>query len=164
MPDLAKCRRCGKIFGAQTGKVLCAKCTSDYLYEGERVLEAIEKHSLRTPREIAEFTGIPIDRVEDLIGSSALIGHAVEQNKPCLYCGERPAQKRSEYCLQCRMMLNKELGSAARLIGSLLEREKRKPRVRIENAGPTLDQLLKSKRERTGTKRMDPTPRNRYSG
>jgi len=163
--DLAKCPRCGKIFAEQAGKTLCARCNSEFLAYGDRVLDAIEKHGLRNPEDIAEFTGVPLDSVIDLVENSALLSHEIEQERVCTACKERLAQKHSEFCFHCRLMLNKAFGDAVKLMGDIRERERR---MKETTAGrpdylPSVDDAIKRKRGRRGLRRPDPTPKNRYS-
>lgn len=164
-PNLAKCPRCGKIFSAQAGKTLCAKCNTEFLDYGDRVLDAIEKHGLRQPNEIAEFTGVPLDTVIDLVENSALLSHEIEQERICTACKERLAQKHSDYCFHCRLMLNKAFGDAVKLMSEIREREQRMKKEQSESSDllPGIDEAIKYKRTRRTLRRPDPTPKNRYS-
>ncbi|NUM56744.1 MAG: hypothetical protein HUU46_24210 [Candidatus Hydrogenedentes bacterium] len=165
-PNLARCPRCGKIFAAQAGKSLCAKCNTEFLDYGDRVLDAIEKHGLRQPDEIAEFTGVPLDTVIDLVENSTLLSHEIEQERVCAACKERLAQKHSEYCFHCRLMLNKAFGDAVKLMGEIRERELRLKKKKKEDASvllPSVDDAVKHKRTRRSLHRPDPTPKSRYS-
>lgn len=162
---LSKCPRCGKIFAEKRGKSLCAKCNTEFLEYGDLVLDAIEKRGLRKPEEIAEFTGVPLEKVIELVENSTLLSHEIEAERVCAACKERPAQKHADYCFHCRLMLNKAFGDAAKLMAQIHEREKRKKHTKIE-AGDFLasvDESLKHKRNRRTVPRPDPTPKNRYS-
>lgn len=163
--NLTKCPRCAKIFAAQPGKALCAKCNSEFLAYGDRVLDAIEKHGLRQPEEIAGFTGVPLDSVIDLVENSALLSHEIEQERVCTGCKERLAQKHSDYCFHCRLMLNKAFGDAVKLMGEIREREQRLKKTAASTADylPSVDEAVKRRRGRKDLRRPDPTPKNRYS-
>lgn len=163
--NLTKCPRCGKIFAAQAGKSLCAKCNTEFLDYGDRVLDAIEKHGLRRPEDIAEFTGVPLDKVIDLVESSALLSHEIENNRLCAACKERPAQKHSDYCFHCRLTLNKAFGDAVKLMSEIRERELRAKRSEGKSGDflPSVEETIKAKRGRRRAQRPDPTPKSRYS-
>lgn len=164
-PNLVKCPRCGKIFASKAGKTLCAKCNSEFLDYGDRVLNAIEKHGLRTPEEIAEFTGVPLDSVIDLVENSRLLSHEIDQDRLCASCKERPAQKYCEYCFHCRLTLNRAFGDAAKLMSEIRDREERLKKLRVKAPELTADadKATKYKRDRKRLRPPDPTPRNRYS-
>ena len=163
--NLTKCPRCGKIFAQQPGKALCARCNSEFLAYGDRVLEAIEKHGLRKPEEIAEFTGVPLDSVIDLVENSAMLSHEIERERVCIACKERLAQKHSDYCFHCRLMLNKAFGDAVKLMGQLRERERvaKTATASAPDYLPGVDDTVKRKRTRRTLRRPDPTPKSRYS-
>ncbi|MDZ4859919.1 MAG: hypothetical protein SGI88_13150 [Candidatus Hydrogenedentes bacterium] len=162
---LSKCPRCGKIFAETPGKNLCARCNTEFLEYGDRVLDAIEKHGLRKPEEIAEFTGVPLEKVIELVENSTLLSHEIESDRLCAACKERPAQKHADYCFHCRLMLNKAFGDAAKLMGEIREREQRmkRPKANEPDLLASVDEALKHKRGRRAVKRPDPTPKNRYS-
>jgi hypothetical protein len=163
--NLVKCPRCGKIFAEKAGKSLCARCNTEFLDYGDRVLDAIERHGLRQPEEIAEFTGVPLDSVIDLVENSALLSHEIEQERMCAACKERPAQKHCEYCFHCRLLLNKAFGDAVKLMGEIRERESRLKKSNATQSEylPSVDEAVKYKRERRKLRPPDPTPKNRYS-
>jgi hypothetical protein len=163
--NLTKCPRCGKIFAEKPGKSLCARCNTEFLDYGDRVLDAIERHGLRQPEEIAEFTGVPLDSVIDLVENSALLSHEIEREQKCAACKERPAQKHCNYCLHCRLLLNRAFGEAITLMSEIREREQRLKRLREQTFDylPSVDEAVKSKRGRRERQPPDPTPKNRYS-
>jgi hypothetical protein len=162
---ISKCPRCGKIFAEKPGKTLCAKCNTEFLQYGELVLEAIEKRGLRKPSEIAEFTGVPIEKVIELVENSTLLSHEIEVERMCAACKERPAQKHADYCFHCRLMLNKAFGEAAKLMGQIHDREKRMKSSKPDSSDflTSVDEALKHKRNRRSNPRSNPTPKNRYS-
>lgn len=163
-PNLAQCPRCRKIFAKQPGKQLCAKCNTEFLDYGDRVLDAIEKRGLRKPQEIAEFTGIPLEKVIELVENSTLLSHQIEDDRLCNVCKERQAQKHSEFCFYCRLTLNKAFGDAVKLMCQLRDRELSKKQSKLTSQFLTsVEEHLQRKRERRTARRPDPTPRNRYS-
>lgn len=162
---LAKCPRCGKIYAEQPGKTMCARCNTEVLEYEDRILDAIGKRGLRQPEEIAEYTGIPLEAVVELVESSALIGQEIEQERLCVACKERFAQKYCEYCFHCRLSLNKAFGDAVKLIGDIQSRELtvKKEKGRELDYLPSVDDALKHKRGRRALRRPDPTPKSKYS-
>ncbi len=166
MPDkLVKCPRCGKIYAEQPGKSMCARCNTEVLEYEDRILDAIGKRGLRQPEDIAAVTGIPLEAVVELVESSALIGQEIEQERLCVACKERFAQKYCEYCFQCRLTLNKAFGDAVKLIGDIQTRELnvKKEKGRELDFLPSVDDALKHKRGRRVLRRPDPTPKSKYS-
>ena len=161
----SKCPRCNKIFAMQPGKTLCARCNTEFLEYEDRVLEAIEKHNLRKPEHIAEFTGYPLDKVIALIENSSLLRHETVDERLCVSCKERPAQKHSEYCFHCRLTLNKAFGDSVKLMAEIYEREERLKLSRglkanlVQGGG---DAAARKHTKRT-LRRPDPTPKSRYS-
>ena len=145
---------------------MCARCNTEFLEYGDRVLDAIERHGLRKPEDIAEFTGVPLEKVIELVESSTLLSHEIESERLCAACKERPAQKHADYCFHCRLMLNKAFGDAAKLMAQIQERERIAKRAKKADAAdllPSVDEALKHKRGRRSIRRPDPTPKNRYS-
>ncbi|MCC6697671.1 MAG: hypothetical protein IT365_18730 [Candidatus Hydrogenedentes bacterium] len=158
-----RCRRCGKIFPPQEGKTLCVRCTEKYVEDATRVREAIEQHGLETHEDIAAFAGVTADQVQEILDDPESMKKRVVEERICSRCKERPAQARSEYCFSCRMDLNKAFGDAARVLASIIEREMHKKKPEEPRKDINLASAVQRKRGRTGSSRIDPTPRNRYS-
>ena len=158
-----RCRRCGKIFPPQEGKTLCVRCTEKFAEDAARVREAIEQHGLETHEDIAAFAGVTVDQVQEVLDNPESMKKRVVGERICSRCKERPAQTRSEYCFTCRMDLNKAFGDAARVLASIIEREMHKKRPEEPASATNVASALQRKRGRTGSSRLDPTPRNRYS-
>ena len=159
----SRCRRCGKIFPPQEGKSLCVRCSEKFAEDASRVCEAIEQHGLTIHEDIAAFAGVTLDELQAILDDPDSMKKRVITERTCTRCKERPAQSRSEYCFSCRMDLNKAFGDAARVLASLIEREMHAKRP-DEPAKPTnVASTVDRKRGRTGSSRINPTPRNRYS-
>jgi hypothetical protein len=158
-----RCKRCGKIVAPQEEIPICVRCRDKYLEDGARVREAIEQHGLKSHEDVAAFAGVTLDEVDVLLNDPVIMKKRVVEERPCSRCKERPAQNRSDYCLVCRMELNKAFGDAARTLAQVIEREVTK-KTRKEVAAPTsVASTLDRKRGRSAISKLDPTPRNRYS-
>lgn len=158
-----RCKRCGKIVAAQEETPICVRCRDKYLEDGARVREAVEQCGLKAHEDIAAFAGVTLDEVDNLLNDPVIMKKRVLEERICSRCKERPAQNRSDYCLVCRMELNKAFGDAARTLAQVIEREMTL-RQKNEVARPTsVASTLDRKRGRATISKIDPTPRGRYS-
>ncbi len=158
-----RCKRCGKIIAAQEGIPICVRCKDKFLEDGARVREAVEQHGLKTHEDIAAFAGVLPDEVEGFLEDPIIMKKRALEERTCLRCKERPAQPRSDYCLVCRMELNKAFGDAARTLAQVIEREVSKKSPRETAKANSVLAALDKKRGRSMITKPDPTPRNRYS-
>lgn len=161
-PELAKCPNCGKLFAAVPGKDLCVTCTAQRLEQTERIEEAIMRWNLETPEEIASFVGMTVDEVKKIIKETSLFHSKVDRRVPCQRCRKKPAQPDSDYCLDCRLELNRALGIAVGDLTAKIEKMTYSMRVTGNpsrtKAATTLDDMGK----RIGRSRGDFAPKNRY--
>jgi hypothetical protein len=91
--------------------------------------------------------------------SSNLLAHEVEKDELCFKCGLKPAQPGSELCLGCRLEIHKSLGDAAIDVGQKIVEVQRRPESYLK--GVSARTALEMKRQRTGTHRFDPSPKQR---
>jgi len=156
--DLRKCPDCGKIFAAHPGKARCLVCTTHYLQESALVEYAIAQLELDTPEVIAEFLGIPEDRVRQCIRDSSLLSAQAPVEAPCSRCGRAPATGRGRFCTDCLIDLDKAFRDAA---GAVEKRLETMPSP-LKGSRTGMLKALLDKRGRAGFRRFDPTPKGRY--
>ncbi|HOJ34447.1 MAG TPA: hypothetical protein PKY35_14310 [Candidatus Hydrogenedentes bacterium] len=161
--EITKCSRCGKLIAANSDSTLCSACYAERLEQTDRIEEAITRWNLQSPEEIATFAGMTPDEVREIIKETSLFRSKVDRRVPCRRCGEKPAQPDSDYCLDCRLELNRALGLAA---GDLLSRVQ-KMAASMPYRSPTDNSKLVTRMDeigkRVGSKsRGDFAPRNRY--
>lgn len=116
-----KCSKCSKLFPAEPGEVLCAKCRGIVAEKMELIREAYVQFGRRSAEDIADFTGLQLDEVKPLLASPSgkeLLNTAIPV---CSLCKTRPAQPRQSFCLYCRLELNKALGTAKGVLYAKLE-------------------------------------------
>lgn len=160
---LSKCQRCGKLFSAEAGAGLCTGCHEDRLHRTELIEEAVERWNLTEPGEIAAFAGISVDEATEIIRESSILKREIETKASCKMCKKADAQTGSDFCLQCRIMLNHAFGLAANEMSEHAQEEtlKRKNPLKQGDKHTGVVSALDKKRSQSPNRRF--TPRNRYS-
>lgn len=154
---LRTCKRCRKLFVPRSSPLFCPACENENYRDEDLIEQAIIRHGLKKPRQIAQWTGLPLARVKRALRNSRILAHAAETDTPCVRCGQRPAQKGAEYCLTCRLDLQNSLReSATDLARKLPERP-----APSDVASLSAVTALSRKRRRTGTYRFNPAPSQR---
>lgn len=156
---LKNCPQCEKLFVPEPPEELCVDCAFDNEQILERVDNAIEQQGKKTPKAIADYTGIPLATVKQILKTSLSRAHDTLPDALCTQCEKRPAQKASDLCLQCRLSMYRSLGDTAdelqeRVVFGEPEPDTIKDRLSIGNT-------LAEKRRRTGSYRFDPSPKLR---
>lgn len=157
--DLRTCKQCGRFFSPPRGVTAAADagpdlCTQSLLGDDEEsaaIEEAVLKLGIRSPRQIARHTGIPIDKVKPALKASQLLAHEALAVDLCSRCQNDVAQPGSEFCLACRLEFFKSFGD---MLADLKENPSIAPQYRIgvsrmQGAGGVAD-----KRRRTGSHRF----------
>ena len=92
--NLRTCKQCGRLFSpppgasaaAELGPDICNHCLvaddEDMVY----IEEAVLKLGIRSPRQIALHTGIPIDKVKRALKASHLLAHEALPVDLCSLC------------------------------------------------------------------------------
>jgi hypothetical protein len=158
------CLRCRKVFAKSSDSNVCDACTEVLRHDISTIEETAEQDGPATAQQIANATGLSVEKVEELIQSA---GATEEPGAPvltCEKCGERPAQSGVRYCFDCRFDLFHSLGDAAGDLEGLVRSTAYQWRRR-EDGGTTessqgLAELLATKRRRTGTHRFNPAPKH----
>jgi len=160
--ELRACEKCKKVFAGASGQSHCTDCESYIREQMERVEEAIDRWHLETPEEIAMFAGAPVDEIKALIDESGLLERQLDRRPRCKRCHKSPAQAESQFCLACRLDLNKGLGLAADEVVSRIREaagQLRAPSRPYSREATTMGSM----RQRIGTRIGSLTPKNRWS-
>lgn len=159
-----RCPDCGRLIDARTGKKFCSACTTRWMEIVARVEQAVEQRPNQTIEEVAQATGLSAAEVKRVAGDLPALRQQVVMRNLCVRCRREDAQPGTEYCPSCRLALYQELGQAA---DELLARLERLPIPYGTRSGMEVatgvDEAVKQKRARTGTSRLNPTPRGKYS-
>lgn len=104
--QLAKCRRCGKLFTRERGD-LCGACKQEETREVEKVKNFLELHKDAGPGKVTEKTGVALEEVfrfakEGLIAASEY----ANIRYPCEICRDPIASGR--FCKKCNSHLAEE--------------------------------------------------------
>lgn len=162
-PKPIKCPKCHKLYAPQPGKSLCARCTQRYVENGLRVKEAMELYGKESREDIAAFAGLSLEEVDEMLTNPLVPLEDLADGPLCVSCKKRRAQPGAEYCLRCRMALNKALGTAVELVSASLTKRPRRLAPEESEPEPTVAETVKRKRVRSAMSRLDPTPKSRYS-
>ncbi len=160
----SKCAKCGKIYATVEGKKYCAQCMKQRINNCKMIEESIERWNLSSPEEIARFVGLPQSEVEEIINDPEVFNKAMEKPRLCKRCHKKKAQYDSDYCLDCRLILNKELGIAAETITEKIMQEREKRLINLLDSTRSSVTSLDRNRSRIGQSVRNMTPRGRYSG
>lgn len=160
---LSKCKRCGRLFSAEDNAPLCDGCSEDRIEHRELIEEAVERWNLREPSEIAAFAGISVDEATEIIRESSILKREIDTSTPCKMCKKAQAQTGSDFCLQCRIMLNHAFGNAATAMAERAEEEAVLRKNPLSRGGTRAGVVasLEQKRSQAPGRRF--TPKNRYS-
>ncbi|MBX7254997.1 MAG: hypothetical protein K1Y02_01455 [Candidatus Hydrogenedentes bacterium] len=160
-----RCVKCGKIFPPFAENTMCARCTIRYREDIERVHEAMYLHNKRTVDEIASYAALSHDEVRRIMGEPALqeMREEAQLLPSCVRCKDRPAQKGSQFCLACRLELNKAFGDAARTIARQIEHEMTDRRAQAKGIPNSLLDEVDKKRKRSKAGKFYTDIKKRYS-
>jgi hypothetical protein len=162
-PKPIKCPKCHKLFAPQPDKILCARCTERYIENGLRVKEAMELYGKESREDIAAFAGLALEEVDEMLTNPLVPLEELGEGPVCVSCKKRRAQPGAEYCLRCRMALNKALGTAVELVSGSLTKGPKHVAPEEPEPEPSVAETVRRKRVRGTMGRLDPTPRSRYS-
>jgi hypothetical protein len=144
---------------------MCARCTTQYQEDIERVHEAMHLHNKWSVEEIAAYAALSPVEVRRIMDEPVLIEKNEEVNSlpPCVRCRNRPSQRDSQFCLVCRLELNKAFGEAARTLAQQIERDLTERRANARGTANDLISEIQSKRGRSGSSRFKSAGKNRFS-
>ena len=159
--ELAKCRSCGKLFSTVPGKHHCAQCTAKRLESMHAVEEAVERWQLKEPKAIAEFAGVSVEEASKLMRESSNLEYRLQLRTPCKRCTTNLAQPNQEYCIECRIELNREFTDVVNDLEDRMQQDSDEEDLSAAAPNNVLS-ALNRKRGHNSLGRLDPTPRGRY--
>lgn len=159
MPELTKCKECGKLFAPHAGKDRCSDCLAQQESVQARIEAALRHVQKPTLNAVVEFTGFAEHVVRRAVERSRVLRAQIDMDEPCARCGVRGAQAGSDFCFPCRMALYGELGDAVEVIAPRAhatadERVSRDPTLGLGRA-------IEEKRARTRSARINLGPDTR---
>ena len=163
---LARCTRCTRLFAETPDEdgLLCETCHERRLGCLELIREAIVRWNLHDIQDIASFAGLSLRDTEEALKSNPQLAGKLDEHPRCKKCHKEPAQEGSDYCLPCRLMLNKAIGAALRETTHHVEEITQRHKEMNSRARLEVDKLLGSKRHSTRSGRGGFSPKNRWSG
>ena len=157
--EFARCPGCGKIYAARPGKKWCSACTPERVEDFQLVQDAIEEGLGESVSEIAAYTGLPAERVEELVEQSKSLRETINLHRPCVKCRVNEALAGLRFCLWCRADLYHQLAEATDELAARRPRREYVPPVSRRAFGVAAE--LRRKRGSLGLSRLDPTPKKR---
>jgi ribosomal protein S27AE len=167
---LDQCPRCGKVFASQPDKKLCGQCVALEAETVALIEDAVYHFGIRNPEEIAQFARVSVPEVERIIEDTGILDDPAKQDKQiCSRCHENVAQPNTEFCLGCRLALNRELSDATESLTAKVKGKApdastvpRQGGPRIPGAPTGLTKTLVTKRQRSSPRGGSYTPKGRY--
>lgn len=121
--SIHQCPKCGKYFEPMPGAKWCAECTASHEASVALVDEAIQRGN-ESVVDIVAATGLPEKVVRKVLHNTRSLGWLVDDETPCTRCRRQPAQPGSDFCLDCRLVLNTLLGkTVARMAREAVQQE-----------------------------------------
>ncbi len=104
--QLAKCRRCAKLFTRERGD-LCPECKKDENRQVEKVRNFLDLHKESGPSKVAEKTGVAPEEILRFAKDGLIPASEYENIRyPCEVCQEPIASGR--FCKRCNSNLAEE--------------------------------------------------------
>jgi hypothetical protein len=153
------CPECGAILAGLPMPVLCETCAASLETDTEVINQAVEPGERPTVDAIAAGTGLQADRVRAIVLASPLLRTRVKLDTLCERCDKRPAQSGETLCVNCKLDLNHALNTSADALHEHIERTPEQP----PEPEPDRTESIERKRNITGLRGDNPTPRGRYS-
>lgn len=123
---IRQCPKCGRFFEPMPGAKWCAECTASHEASVALVDEAIQRGN-KSVEGIVAATGLPEKIVRKVLHNTRSLGWLVDDETPCTRCGRQPAQPGSDFCLDCRLVLNALLGKAVARMAREAVRQEAEP-------------------------------------
>ena len=149
MENLTLCTVCNRLYRREPGRPCCER----WVELCDEVDEAIESHGCHSVGAIVRATGLPVDRVRDIVKASSMLRTRIATDTMCIYCG-KPTNPNCVDCAVYRAELRAEVEKAREITREKIE-PKRKP-VSFQKSGRMgVGEALESKRARASTNRVD---------
>lgn len=149
MENLTLCTVCNRLYQREPGRPCCERwvdlCDSvDY---------AVENLDCLNVGAIVRATGLPVERVRDIVKSSSMLRHRIATETRCVYCG-KPTSPNCVDCAVYRAELRAEVEKAREVTREKIE-PKLKPLRVPQGGGMAVGDALEEKRARASTNRVD---------
>ena len=149
MENLSLCTVCKKLYRREPGTPCCER----WVDQCDQVDYAIEQLDCSSVGAIVRVTGLPVDRVRDIVGSSGLLRHRVATETRCIYCG-KPTSPDCVDCAVYRAELRTQVEEAREKTREHIE-PKPRPMVYGKGGRTGVGEALEEKRARASTNRVD---------
>jgi hypothetical protein len=149
LANLTLCTVCNRLYQREPGRPCCER----WVELCEQVDYATETLGCRNVGAIVRATGLPVERVRDIVNASALLRHEVATETKCIYCG-KPARPDCVDCAVYRAELRAEVKVAQEKTREKIE-PKPRPRAYNKAGRMSVADALEEKRARASTNRVD---------
>jgi len=147
--DISRCAICGKMFQSESGKAWCRECSIEKGVfprgDGADVLRR-KDGGIDTLVQQSDLDRLMVRAAVDRDVSGAA---SAEAELACVRCGERPAIRDSEFCLDCHLDLYRALGDASRELFERMELVEHEPGGHM-----SVISVYRRKRARTASSRI----------
>jgi hypothetical protein len=149
LENLSLCTVCNRLYRREPGRPCCER----WVDLCDQVDYATEVLKCRSVGAIVRATGLPVERVRDIVSASALLRHEVAIETKCVYCG-KPTTPDCVDCAVYRAELRAEVEIAREKTREKIE-PKVRPRVYGKAGRMSVGEALEEKRARASTNRVD---------
>ncbi len=159
---LKTCDSCHRLYSSSNSKSVCDSCLRKNLDGALAVDQAVEDYGITDIGAIASATGLPVQRVLEIVSVTAALRDKVG-GVICERCQSPTASAGSRLCNDCRAELNQEISETTTRMADRIAREAEKQASQPVGAmGMNVAHLTRNKRAATAFKRFNPTPRGKY--
>lgn len=157
--NFIECKDCGLLIAREPGRERCLDCQRVYEARLETVQDAVDRLGNCTIEDLSRETGIDPHEIERVVKSSDSVAPNVVFDELCHRCRTEKPQPGSEFCFDCRMELNKELGKVKGDLADKVRSEEYKPNYPAKATG--VYSSVAEKRSRTAASHINPSPKFR---
>lgn len=149
MENLRLCTVCNKLYRRIPGQ----PCCDQWVAQCEQVEFATEQLGCTNVGQIVRATGLPVERVRDIVAASSLLRQQVAMETLCIFCG-KPTRPTCVECAVYRAEMRAELEIARE---KTLEKIMPKPKPVQKGLATRMQtsEALEEKRARASTNRVD---------
>lgn len=138
------------MFQSESGKMWCRECSIEQGILPPSDADDVARREDQVIDTMVQQSGLDRLEVRAAFDRDARGAASVEPVPDCVRCGERPAIRDSEFCLDCHLDLYRALGDASRELFARMEL------VEHEPGGPmSVISVYRRKRERTASSRIN---------
>lgn len=154
--SLPRCPECGRLFGPRGTAVLCASCEAEHTALDPAVTPSSGARRLKSSGPIHPV----IAAIRDAAASEQTLPSADARpaTTVCVRCGKQPVQPESDFCLDCRLTLNRAFGDATDELFAKFPSAEYEPQIPRAVKSPDLVSTIREKRSRSGPRVEDLAP------